>query len=201
MNTSLARVLSLLLGSLALTAQAVPITGQINIQAGSVVLTPNVLGAVTSVGASTDGKVTSVEGAYPLALLNDLAVYKAFNVAVGPQVIANLWTVSDILPIVGSGFTYSFDLSAITTVVQTASNLFINGTGFLNSSDPSLSSTAARWAYGINAADGSATTGVFSFQSNNVANRSVPDGGSAAILLGLGLMGIAGVSRALGRGV
>lgn len=197
MKTSFTTLASLLVGSigLALTAQAIPITGQINIQTGLVVLVPNQLGAVTVVGASTNGRVTGVEGAYPAALLGDVVSYKAFNVALGAQAIADFWSVSDLLAPVGTGFNYSFDLASVSSIIQTPSNLFINGLGTLKSTDPLLSPTAGMWSYGINSADGSPTNGFFSFQSNNVARASVADGGSAVILFGLGLLGLGGLAR------
>lgn len=199
MNMSLIRILPLLLGSIALTAQAVQITGQINIQAGTVVLTPNVLGAVTAVGGSTNGIVTSVEGAYPVALKDDVVTFKPFAVAVGAQAITSLWSVTDLLAVVGTGFNYTFDLIAMTSVIQTPTNLFINGTGTLRSNDPNLNATPALWSYGINSSDGTATSGVFSFQSNNSAQSQVPDGGSTLVLIGAGLMGLFGYSRTFHR--
>ncbi|MBL9208925.1 MAG: hypothetical protein JNL92_00570 [Opitutaceae bacterium] len=197
MKTSFTTLASLLVGSigLALTAQAIPITGQINIQTGLVVLVPNQLGAVTVVGASNNGRVTGVEGSYPAALLGDAVSYKAFNVALGAQAIADFWSVSDLLAPVGTGFNYSFDLVSVSSIIQTPTNLFINGMGTLKSSDPLLSPTAGMWSYGINSADGSPTNGFFSFQSNNVARASVADGGSAVILFGLGLLGLGGLAR------
>ena len=200
MNISLIKILPLLLGSLALTAQAAQITGQINIQSGSVVLTPNVLGAVTAVGPSTNGIVTSVEGSYPVALLNDVVAFKAFNVAVGAQAITSLWSVTDVLATVGSGFNYTFDLGAITSVVQTATNLFINGSGTLKSNDPGLSATAGLWSYGINSSNSTPTSGVFSFQSNNSGvAAAVADGGNTLVMIGVGLMGLVGYSRKFHR--
>lgn len=197
MKTPLVKLVPLLVGSIAfaVSAQAVPITGQINIQTGLVVLTPNQLGAVTVVGASNNGRVTSVEGSYPAALIGDIATYKAFNVALGAQAIQNFWSVSDLLAPVGTGFNYSFDLATITGIAQTATSLTVNGSGTLKSTDPLLSPTTGMWTYGINSADGSPTSGFFSFQSNNVARASVPDGGSAVILFGLGLISVGGLSR------
>lgn len=150
---------------------------------------------MTVVGASSSGRVTGVEGAYPAALLGDAVSYKAFNVALGAQAIADFWSVSDLLAPIGSGFTYSFDLASISSIIQTPSNLFINGLGTLKSTDPLLSPTAGLWSYGINSADGSPTNGFFSFQSNNVARAAVADGGSAVIMFGLGLLGLAGLAR------
>ncbi|WP_414663215.1 hypothetical protein [Horticoccus sp. 23ND18S-11] len=196
MYPSLTKLVPILLGSLALAAQAVPITGQINIQTGSVVLTPNMLGAVSSVGGSSNGLVTAIEGAYPAALVGDFVTYKPFIVAVGAQSIATFWSVTDTLAPIGTGFNYSFDLGAITSVIQTPTNLFVNGAGTLRSNNPALDATPGLWSYGINSADGSPTSGAFSFQSNNVAqNVAVPDGGNSLILFGAGLIGLGGLAR------
>jgi hypothetical protein len=101
MNTSLLKLSPLLLASMALTAHATPIIGQINITAFDVVLTPNQLGAVTSVGGSTDGLVSSVSGgttSYPTTLENsaNLVIYAPFNVVVGAQAVNPLWSVNDL---------------------------------------------------------------------------------------------------------
>jgi hypothetical protein len=60
-----------------------------------------------------------------------------------------------------------------------------------------LDPTAGLWSYGINSADGSPTSGFFSFQSNNVARAvGVPDGGTTVMMFGMGLVGLAGLGRA-----
>jgi hypothetical protein len=190
MNTALLKLSPLLLAGIALTAHATPIIGQINIQAGSVVLTPNQLGAVTSISGSTDGLVTSVTGgtsSYPVTLDGDHVTYSSFSVTLGPQAILPLWSFS------GSGYTYSFDLASITAIVQNATSLSINGTGSLISTDPAdTGPTAGLWSYDITSPNGQPTSGIFSFQSNNVAVQ-VPDGGNTLILIGAGLLGIVGL--------
>ena len=193
MKMSLAKLTPMLLGSIALTAQAgyIPFDGQINIQAGSVVLTPNVLGAVTAVGSSTDGKVTSVSGVYPTSLDGQTVMYEPFAVGVGSQPVTDLWTIVD----PANGFDYTFSLSSITSVVQTSTNLFLDGTGVLASTDPTLEPTSGLWTYGINSANGEATNGIFSFQSNNSVLSAVPDQGNTFILVGLGLIGLIGITR------
>ncbi len=195
MKISLLKTIPLLLSSIALTAQAVPIAGQINIQSGTVVLTPNQLGAVTAVGPSANGVVTSVEGSYPMSLIGDAVTHKSFLVTMGSQPITSLWTATDV---VGTGFSFSFDLGSITSVTQSSSLLSLTGTGTLQSTNPGLDPTPGLWTYGINSADGTPTNGVFSFQSNNVGApipTGVPDGGDAVILVGVGLLTIGGLAR------
>ncbi len=207
MNISFARIFPLLLASVALPVQAALITGQINMQVGSAVLNPNVLGAVTSVGGPTSGTVTAVEGSYPAALTGDAVTFKGFNVVLGAQSITSLWSVTDLLAPVGTGFNYTFDLSSITLVFQSSTRLLVDGTGTLRSNNPGLDPTAGLWSFDIVSADGSATNGVFSFQSNNVGiNKpgdavATPDGGSSAVLLGVALMAMVGLSRRFKRSI
>lgn len=196
MYNSFTKIVPILFGTLALAAQAVPITGQINIQAGSVVLAPSRLGAVNGVGGSSNGVVTAAEGAYPTALVGDFVTYKPFIVAAGAQPIGTVRSVTDALPPLGIGFNFSFDLSAIASVVHPPINLFLNGAGTLRSNNPALDATPGPWSYGINSPDGSPTGGVFSFQLNNVAQSvAVPDGGSALITFAVGLVGLGGLAR------
>jgi hypothetical protein len=179
-------IAALLFGSLALTASAIPITGQINFQ-GNVVLTPNMLGAVESVAPATNVRVTSVEGtSYPATLVGDTGTYAGFTVATGAKSITPLWSVTDTG---GTGFNYSFDLLNISTSNQASNNLFLAGSGTLRISGGGFDPTPGLWTYNITSADGSPTSGVFSFQSNNTAQgQTVPDGGSTVILLGAGFL-------------
>jgi len=194
MNTSLARLVPLLLGSMALSAHATPIISQINITAFDVVLTPNQLGAVTSVGGSSDGLVSNVSGgttSYPTTLVNsaDLVTYAPFSVTVGLQAVDPLWSVKDL----ANGYTYSFDLISITSVVQNSQNLNISGTGDLLSTNPlATGPTLGSWSYDITSPNGGPTNGDFSFQSNNVSVQ-VPDNGNTLILIGAGMLGLVGL--------
>jgi len=194
MNTTkllLAPAVALLLASSVLTTRAVPIVGQVNIS-GTVVLNTATLGTATS-ALLTTGILNLAEGSYPASLVGDTATYSAFNFALGPQVITPLWTVTDL---VGTGFVYSFNLANVTTYTQAANNLFLAGTGTLTSSNPVLSPTAGLWTYNINSADGSATNGRFSFQSNNTASGPmVPDGGDTVLLLSGSFLGFAFLMR------
>lgn len=201
MNLPLARTFAaLLVGSIALTARAVPITGQINI-GGKVILNPG--GAAqtltTATGAqATTGTVNLVSpgGSYPVTLLGDTASYSAFNFALGAQSVTPLWTVTD-LGVGGTGFTYTFALQNVTTFNQSFNNIFLAGTGILSSSDPTLQASNGSWTYSINSFDGTATDafGNFAFESNQGATGAVPDGGSTALLLGGALIALAVAAR------
>lgn len=201
MKIPLLKTIPLLLGSFALTAQAVPIAGQINITGSNVTLVPpNSLGAVTAVNATT-GTVSAVEtnASYPLSLVGDTVTYSGFGVNLLPQSLL-LWTVTDVG---GTGFSYSFNLSAFTSIIQTPFNLFLVGTGILSSTNPGLDPTPSQFTYGINSANGSGTGNppVFSFQSNNVGVPvavNTPDGGDALILFGAGILSLAGLARRFG---
>lgn len=194
MNTSLARLVPLLLGSMALTAHATPIIGQINITAFDVVLTPNQLGAVTSVGGSTDGLVSNVSGgttSYPTSLVNSAypVMYAPFSVTVGLQAINPLWSVNDL----ANGYNYSFDLISISSVVDNSGFLNLTGTGNLLSTNPlATGPTLGAWTYTIQSSNGGPTNGYFSFASNNDVKASVPDNGNTLILIGAGMLGVVG---------
>ena len=88
-----------------------------------------------------------------------------------------LWSVLGFGP-QGQGFT--FDLMSATVVDQTATFLNITGTGILsgNGFDP----TEGAWAFTSQNAGGNHI--FFSFSANAA---TVPDGGSAVALLGMGL--------------
>ncbi len=173
----------ILLVAMSVSAHGAAITGQINIQTGLVALNPNQLGTASSASAAT-GTVTSVEGTYPGTLIGDTASYSAFNFQLGAQTVTPLWTVTDS----GPGFIYGFNLTNISTFTQSNNQVFLAGSGFLTSTAPGLTTTPGLWTYNITSADGSPTSGFFSFQSNNVG---VPDGGSTLALLGLSFFGTA----------
>lgn len=178
-------------------AFAVPFTGQIGFNTipgqGSTLNFSGgtTLGFATGAQANSASQVTLVEGSFPVSLLADVVTYKAFNFVVGAQPIAELWKVTD----TGPGVIYTFDLTAITSYTNNGNNLSISGVGLLKSSNPALDPTGGNWTYQITTSDGTSTSGLWQFQSNNGA--AAPDGGSMAVLLGSALLGMVWVSRRL----
>jgi hypothetical protein len=194
------KLLPWLLGSIALTAQAVSITGQIGIQSSSVGMVPNASGVlVTSGSGSANGLVTSVNGDFPETLLYDLATYQPFNLSLGAQAITSLWSVTDVVPGNETGFSYSFDLGSITSIIQADSKLIVSGAGILKSTNPALDATAALWTFGLGMAEGSPSPAFFAFHHSEVAVIAVPDRESSLLLLALALVGFLGLARTFER--
>jgi hypothetical protein len=76
---------------------------------------------------------------------------------------------------------FRFDLATITGTVRSSSFLFVEGTGFLTDATGDHSVTAGGWQF--SSRDG------FTFSANTVA---VPEGGSTLVILGIGLITLAG---------
>jgi hypothetical protein len=119
------------------------------------------------------------------------------GIAPGTQVsMPHAWVFNLSTPTPGlwsvGGFT--FDLLSATVVTQNATFLSISGTGIVsgNGFDP----TGMDWSFTTQNSGGKPKT-TFSFSANGIA---VPDGGSAAALLGIALTGIEVVRRKLKLG-
>ena len=102
---------------------------------------------------------------------------------VGPAVVVPLWT------FVFGGQTYDFSLASISVNALTGSQRLLEGEGIATISGGSFTPTPAHWSLSTSAAE---TKVVFSSSTN-----SVPDGGASVALLGISLVGLAGVSRKL----
>lgn len=81
----------------------------------------------------------------------------------------------------------SFDILAITSVTETSTGVILNGTGQITLNGDMTSGT---WSFSADAT----APGIFNFSSTNI---NVPDGGATAMLLGLGVLGMAGLRRKL----
>lgn len=174
------------------TAQAVPITGDIDF-AGQAFFNTNSLATATQVvnfktndAASANGTamVTSATGSFS-GLSGSIASFPNVYTFNPSTATTPLWTVG--------GFT--FNLTSSTVVFQNSQFLAISGNGILsgNGFDP----TPGVWAFTSQQADGSPQTS-FSFSANTSAvPRAVPDGGSALSLLGIALVGVEAVRRKL----
>jgi hypothetical protein len=167
-------------------AQAVDISGVIQF-AGSATLDNSNVGSATAVtawksGAATGsvvGKadVTNASGDFA-ALAGTLATFDApwsFNSGINP-----LWSVG--------GFVFNLTNSAITA--QNTSTVSASGSGIVtgNGFDP----TAGTWNFSTQPGS---INGAFSFS----ASSEVPEGGSAVAMLGMGLLGLAGVRKKLAK--
>ena len=171
--------LGALLVSAALAAQALamPITGVINFAGGATLDNSDITLATQVVSWANPVAVTSTSGVFNGITQVTLANNWTFNPG---SPVANFWT----------GGVFTFDLSASTRSVAV-----INNTPFLN-------------VEGVGTLKGGGydpTPGFFSFSTQgNTGLTTVsfsstvkaPDGGTTALLLGLGLTGIALISRA-----
>jgi len=101
----------------------------------------------------------------------------------GALSITNLWSVNV------NGVTYSFDLVSITTNQVIAGTLVIQGTGTAKATGSTLSDNPG----GTFRLSSSSSGSSISFTSNT----SVPDSGHTAALLGLGMLGLAGLAKRL----
>ncbi len=172
-------------------AQAIPITGSISFDGGSVLLN-NTLGTATAIDSF--GGFTVVSGGANLpsgsfAGLAGTAVAMTtegftFSPSLSPSPINSLWS------FVVAGVTYNFNLLTATSVYANGS-LDLSGAGTLQITGDQ--DTTGTWTLAVN---GGGDGDNFNFDANNRA-ASVPDGGSAMLLLGAGLTGIGLLSRKL----
>lgn len=179
MNRQLVRSsLGALLVSLVLSvkALAMPITGVINFAGGATLNDADITAANTVVSWANPVAVTSATGDFAGITQVNLANNWQFDPS---SAVVNFWT----------GGIFSFDLSS--SVRSVAS---IGGTPFLNVEGVGV----------LHAAGFDATPGFFSFSTQGntglttisfSSTLKAPDGGTTALLLGLGLTGIALIAR------
>jgi hypothetical protein len=185
MNKSFIKIagVSLLALSLSSMALAIPITGDIEIGFGSTVLvnSSNVVTTSLAAGAGNQGGVGIVNpistGDFA-AWAGSLVSYSSFNWSPSSAPVVPLW--SGVGPFAGS-----FDLTSLTIDLHTSTQLNLSGYGVLHLAG--FDDTAGLWTYQITDSDGFAAK--FGFQSSNSAS-GVPDGGTTALLVGLGLVGM-----------
>lgn len=164
---------------LAAAVHATTITGAVTF-AGSVVLTPNNIATATGVSSWSNVIVLDVStGSVLDSTINPgqsvtLAAPWSFN----SGALASFWNVG--------GFT--FDLIGSTLVTQTATGIIVTGTGTLSGNG--YEATYGNWSFST---QDTSANGKFSFSASSAV---VPDGGTTALLLGAGLMTLAGVARA-----
>jgi VPDSG-CTERM motif len=171
------------------TVQAVPITGSINFIGGATLNGSGSAGlsdATAFTGFSSLGVLTAT-GTYSAILVNGVSSvsFQTFSFAGGvlsPSPLQYLWSVTD-----GLGNTYTFeatDAMIVSQYLNPDGTSFLNITGdgyaFLNGGDQ----TAGTWS--ITDTGSSKTQATFTFGSAT----TVPDGGTTAMLLGIGLSAV-----------
>lgn len=197
MTTSIKKLISsLALAAVALvgsqsTLLAIPISGLVEMQ-GTIQLNNNILADATGTVATPGPEATVANtstGAY--AGTTGAAVnWEAFSWSpISPLPIASLWSFTT------GGRTYSFDLGALSVVSHTATFLDIAGQGTLKITDivggPNYEDTAGLWTFQITNSSGGSASAKFIFQSSN----STPDGGTTAVLIGVGLVAMSLVAH------
>jgi len=168
----------------AISAQATPITGMLNIGGTAKFNTHSLLTAKSA--TFTDelvlGGNTGTFAGFAVGTPVVMASY-TFD----PSTITNgLWSVN--------GFTFNLLTSTVTN--RSATNLSVSGTGIITG-PPGFDPTPGTWAFTSQNSSGRPHD-TFSF-SANTEGGAVPDGGMTLALLGAGLMGLAAFRAKFGK--
>src|SRR5213080_1293339 len=169
-------------GGFALSAQATPITGMLNIAGTANFNTSSLLttGSATFTDVIVLGGNSGTFAGFAVGTPVVMASY-TFD----PSTITNgLWSVN--------GFTFNLLTSTVTD--RSATNLSVSGTGIITG-PPGFDPTPGMWAFTSQNAGGRPHD-TFSFSANTTA---VPDGGMTLALLGTGLMGLAAFRAKFGK--
>src|SRR6266496_3688221 len=146
---------------------------------------------ITTITFANPWFVVGTTGDYSVVPFGTSATFAGFSFTGTGTGATLIGTVTPLWTFTFGGNTYSFDLLALTsgTVVSGAMGFTGTGTVFINGGD----ATAATWAL-----EGTSATG-FTFALSNsttsAAGGGVPDGGSAAALLGIALVGVEALRR------
>jgi hypothetical protein len=171
-------------GGFALSAQATPITGILNIAGTANFNTPS----LTTASSATFADVIVLggnTGTFASFLVGTPVVMASYTF--DPSTITNgLWSVN--------GFT--FNLLTSTVISRSAFFLSVNGTGIITG-PPGSDPTPGTWAFTSQNSSGRPHD-TFSF-SANTEGGAVPDGGMTLALLGAGLMGLAAFRAKFGK--
>lgn len=174
---------------LAGVAHAIPISGNITF-AGGVTLDTDSAGTATEVTSWTGPggvgmpQVISADGSFSGIPGGTEATFSApwkFNS--GTQ--DNLWTVD--------GFTFNLTSSHIFAQGGDPAGVLVDGIGAVTGPE-GLDAEAMTWSFSTS--DPSAS-GIFSFQVANGTTQEVPDGGTTAMLLGLGVLALGMLKKQL----
>jgi hypothetical protein len=170
------------------TAEAVPITGGIGFAGGIEPVadwsTVNAIDITGDLALVVCTGVTPCTGTF--GVFNDVdvefAVYNDFSFNPLGGSVTPLWSVDG----------FSFNLTSVSSITRASNGVVLEGAGTLLG-PAGFDPTAAIWSFSADE-----TSAVFRFSSTTTA-ASVPDGGSTAMLLWLGVAGLAAARRRFRR--
>jgi len=170
---------------LAGVASAVPITGNITF-AGGVTLNTSSSGSATEVlswtgpGGTGLPEVISDDGSFSGIAPGATATFAApWHFNSGP--VASLWSVG--------GFTFNLTSSHVVFQGGNPAGVLVDGIGAVSGNG--LDQEAMTWSFSTSDPGAAGSGGlVFSFQAASGTTGAVPDGGTTAMLLGLGVLGL-----------
>jgi hypothetical protein len=169
-------------------AQAVPISGDITF-AGGITLDTSSAGTATEVlswtgtGGTGLPVVISGDGSFSGVVGNSATFASPWHFNSGP--VASLWSVG--------GFTFDLTSSHIVFQGGSPAGVLVDGIGAVMG-PAGLDPEAMTWSFSTS--DPSAA-GIFSFQVADGTTGSVPDGGTTAMLLGLGVLALGMLKKQL----
>jgi hypothetical protein len=172
---------------MAIAAQAIPITGTIDMS-GTATLNNTSLGSATAVTAFTGVTVGGAPTGTFAGTFGAAVTWSGFswpsNVLVAP-----LWT------FVFGANTYSFDLANVTVSSQDNSFLNLMGSGTLHVTG--FDDTPGLWSFTISNPTGDPHANFMFTFANSQTATGVPDGGMTVALLGIAFVGLEGLRRML----
>ncbi len=163
-------------------AQAAPITGSINIGAGSIVNLDKTLKTVIfTPGSPANNALVSFSSGNLASIAPTFTFGSYKNFTYSPLSVINpIWTFG----------AATFDLTQVTYIDDAGPGLVLLGTGLMKAAG--YDDTLGSWSFSADSATGTN----FSW-SSTAAATNVPDGGTSMSLLGLSLLGVAGAAKKL----
>lgn len=184
---SFLKVLPVLGATLALATNAVAlpmINGSISMS-GGVALDSTMLSTAKAATSFTSVTVQPTPSGTFTGTAGSSVTYNPFVFNPAGVPVNPLWTFTS------GGNTYTFNLDTLAIVTQNNMDLILSGFGTLMATG--YADTPGNWRFTVNDSSGG-HTGSFDFAFSST-DHALPDGGATAMLLGLGLTGLAMLAR------